>query len=458
MRKHIIVLLLSCLINPAALAQFEGRMYTRPEVPPKDVLDRLSLTLAWSGKIRTAGLKDGIATLQIMGPANNKSNAHLLIQTIGGDIVQYDAENGDRLWRTPVRIPFESILPITYNPDTVFVFRGNYMFGLDRTTGKHRFYTVDYLQTAERTTLRPPLNVKLGYRLIFPPTSPPVADDLAVFIPSGPRIAAYLTPFPKPKDKKLYTVPAINPASAFPPDVLELEKLNPPALKFIWSKRFLDFNIATQPVISEKAITIPGTNGVLLTHDKFNGDQRKRYKVFGKLSAALGHFGNQVFIGTEETLLYAFDVQDRRLQWRYFSGGRIKKPVHVTYEDVFITPEKAGLSRLDRKTGRSLWRNRDANMFLAVNQKFVYARDSRGNLLVIDYMRGRTLAKLNTRAFTITLPHTYTDRIYMAAHNGRIMCLRLTENETPVLPRFDPEAEKKKTKKKKNGDDLPPIN
>ncbi len=451
MRKHIFVVLLLLVSCHIASAQYGGRIYTRPQLPPAFILDKLSMKVAWSGKIKTNGLKDGIATIQHLPAANKDTNADLVVQTIDGSIVVMDAENGDLKWRTDIRIPFERIVPVAFNQDSIFVFRADYVYALARKTGRHRFYKVSFLRGLVNKTIQPQLSVKLGYRLFFPPTTPPIADDTALYIPSGPRIAAYLPPFVGPKQ---ITVPAINPESALPPDQFDLQKLNPPELKILWSKRFVDFDFASRPVLSKTVITLPGTNGLLLAYTLIKGEEVARYKVYGKLSAPLAQYGSQAFVGTEETYLYAFDVESKKIKWRFFSGGRIKKRVHATYLDVFVTPEKAGLCRLDRKTGKLKWRNRDANLFLGVNQKFVYGRDRRGNLLVIDYLRGRTLAKMNTRAWTFPVSQTNTDRLYMTSHNGRIMCLHLAENETPVLPRLDPDAEKKK--KKKNGD-LPPI-
>ncbi len=57
----------------------------------------------------------------------------------------------------------------------------------------------------------------------------------------------------------------------------------------------------------------------------------------------------------------------------------------MTDRDVFVTAERKGLYRVERATGRSAWLNTQADRFLATNEKYVYALDRTGLLLILDY-------------------------------------------------------------------------
>jgi len=61
----------------------------------------------------------------------------------------------------------------------------------------------------------------------------------------------------------------------------------------------------------------------------------------------------------------------------------------VTARDVYVSPDRLGLFRVDRKSGKESWHSQDAVHFLATNNEFVYATDPLGRFLVLDYFRER---------------------------------------------------------------------
>jgi hypothetical protein len=101
---------------------------------------------------------------------------------------------------------------------------------------------------------------------------------------------------------------------------------------------------------------------------------------------------------------------------------------------VFVTSEKIGLCRLDRDDGRLIWKNLKGDRFLATNGKFVYALDAQRYLLVIDYFKGTTLSRYNLSDFVVPVANTLSDRIYLANHDGSIMCLHHRDFKTPYRP------------------------
>src|SRR5438093_9505238 len=113
----VVVLLLMVTILPSQPAL---RVYTTPKVPPRDVLDRLNLSLAWRTKLPTGGLRDGLFTLQLL-PA--KDRTQLVVQTNFGTVYLLDAETGDLLWRTTVGLPNWSGQPVGFNEQNIFVIR-----------------------------------------------------------------------------------------------------------------------------------------------------------------------------------------------------------------------------------------------------------------------------------------------------------------------------------------------
>ena len=85
--------------------------------------------------------------------------------------------------------------------------------------------------------------------------------------------------------------------------------------------------------------------------------------------------------------------------------------------------------------GRLAEINAAADYFLAANPKYVYALDASGHFLVLDRRRGVTLSGFDTRDFVFPISNDVTDRIYLAANNGLIVCLRDREYPKPIRHR-----------------------
>src|SRR5262245_57114238 len=72
-----------------------SRLYTNPLPPPREILDRLNLELAWRTYVPVEGRQDGLFTVQLV-------DGELYVQTHGGLVQKLDAETGREKWRTSV--------------------------------------------------------------------------------------------------------------------------------------------------------------------------------------------------------------------------------------------------------------------------------------------------------------------------------------------------------------------
>lgn len=169
----------------------------------------------------------------------------------------------------------------------------------------------------------------------------------------------------------------------------------------------------------------------------FNLDQRVAFPPTA--------FGDTAFIGCDDASLYAMNMQTGRLRWRHTAGTAISRAPVALETDVYVTSTKEGLARLDRKTGEALWKfpvgriNLDANFeadrFLAANAHFVYATDHSGRLLILDRKRGHKLSMLDTSAYRVPVVNDVTDRLYLAANDGLILCLHDRNQVQPIRHR-----------------------
>ena len=94
--------------------------------------------------------------------------------------------------------------------------------------------------------------------------------------------------------------------------------------------------------------------------------------------------------------------------------------------------EKMGV-KVDALSGNVIWRTESiADRVLAVNEEFAYVQDRLGNLLVYDARKPTDpetlssvpLARLPVVGFNVPVTNAATDRLFLTADSGMLVCLR----------------------------------
>jgi hypothetical protein len=210
-----------------------------------------------------------------------------------------------------------------------------------------------------------------------------------------------------------------------------------PQPQYLW-----DYVTETRPetrveqasILTDEYLLQVGANGLFFVISKFEPRVFYHFQADAAVSAALGSHGEIAYIASEDFRVYALDIISGKILWRFASGGPIRQQPRVTDDSVYVAAERAGLYRLERSTGNSLWLNRDAEHFLTANQKFVYATDSHGNLLILDRARGTQIASYaGLRDFVVPIGNELTDRIYLASNDGLLICLHDRDYPKPLL-------------------------
>jgi outer membrane protein assembly factor BamB len=409
------------------------RLHTNPKVPQLESLDRLNLTLAWSLRVKTEGLKDGLFSVQFLpGPGPQR----MIVQTLRGDVVALDAETGDPLWVTHVGTPYELARPVGFNKQAIFATRKNRLFVLDRDSGKQLLWDIEK-DSGQRLW---------GTPLESVPSAGPTADDQMVFLCMDDRVSGYFVPDFRTQTRLRAKEQTEEAAKRVPS----------PQVRRDWTKVLSPLRFSQPPLLSRDLLGLVADDGTFLVMNKITGAEGYSYQVEKPVVAPAAEHRNMAYIGSLDYHLYAFDMTARKLTWRFTGTAPVKLPVQATDRDVFVSPDRVGLFRLDRATGGQRWLARDARRFLATNGKFVYAFDRFGDTLVLDYERGTQLAKLDTCDFVFPVPNEWTDRLYLAAHNGLIVCLHHRDFPTPLKIRSTEEPVKLPPKGKGKGKKVVP--
>lgn len=163
----------------------------------------------------------------------------------------------------------------------------------------------------------------------------------------------------------------------------------------------------------------------------------------GVLLTGPARYQNIAYLGDNLGSLTAWSIETNSKSWKTNIGGSIDQPMLATERDLFVHGEKEGLWRIDRASGKPLWTMKaacgatvnavsEASLPLAVSPKIVAALDNAGRLLLLDRATGLRLGMINIPCWVIPVQNRQNDRIYLAANNGAIICLRLRDHQSPA--------------------------
>jgi outer membrane protein assembly factor BamB len=411
-----------------------SEIFTRPEPPPREALDRLNLTMAWRTYVPMDGMRDGLVSVHLIGP-------DLLVLTRSGNIILMNAETGETRWRTRVGIPYRTRLAPAVNQRTVLAVSNAYLYALNRANGQ----------------------VQWQFHLKGGASAPVAADEESVYVPDASgRLTKYYLPRMElvalqvarakgtPLVNQIYeknrrTTGAI---SHFSQSVLEAgeEVAEGPQPVQAW-QAVTGVRLESRPLIGHERVVAVGADGTAVAYDRSptiggRASEIYRFDAEAAVNVPAGQFGDAAYIASQDANLFALNMVNGRVLWRFTSGGAAMHRPAALEQDVYLAAGEEGLSRIDRATGEALWRvargpkvvesNVEAKRFLAANTKFVYAQDRLGRLMVLDRRLGHTLSIYDVRDFVFPVANEITDRLYLAANNGLIVCVRDKEFTAPI--------------------------
>jgi outer membrane protein assembly factor BamB len=463
--KHLAGALAALLMASAATAQDRSHLHTHPAVPSDDAMRRLNLELGWRTYVSVDGRRDAIYSVQNAGDV-------LLVQTRSGLVCAVEAETGRVRWQSRVGRPYHVSVRLGYTSHAVYVVNDQTLYVLDRDTGALLW---DFDMPSAVTTA-------------------PVADEEQVFLSLyGGTVSAYSDPKRIPKavakstdssrkdeEKRkeeaksaeyasssgVRTSAAVGGglrvssggsgvgltssigalASATGKGTRAISNIGPLSSarqttggtatsgvepRLDWSDAS-GMRLEVTPLQTSDTIFLVGAGGRIAGLEKgLHQGVRYHHAIADDLIiVAPGQHGEVAYVASQDSNLYAVRIVNGGIDWRFTTGTPITYRPAVTDDDVYITTS-GGLRRLDRRTGQAVWHNRTADRFVAANPKVVYATDRSGHLLLLDRARGTQVGSYDAREFVVPVANDLTDRVYLAAHDGLLVCLHDRDHAKP---------------------------
>jgi outer membrane protein assembly factor BamB len=426
MDKFVAAIVTVLLTVTTVPAQDWSQLYTRPAVPSGEALDRLNLVKSWHTYVPTAGKRDGLLSVQVF-------DDQVLVQTRSGGVTAIRMEDGTIEWNVPVGIPYRVAVFLGRNKDSVFAIHGTHLHALNRQTGA----------------------LQWTFSLPYAASAPPVADDERLYLclatgrflvyelPKLPKMAASAkTPADK-KDSAPSTAVDLTAATGATSQVdftsagvsgpADTNWLNRgPQPRMLWA--YLGISRLEQaPLIAPETLLLAGADGTFFATSRDLRITKYRFKADAALAAPVGQYDETAYVASTEYDVYALDMLAGKITWRFVSGTPITRKPEVNDDDVYISPNRPNLARVDRLSGEKMWSNPKADRFLTANKKFVYALDASGQLLVLDRKHGTILSTLDTRDFVVPVTNELTDRLFLASNDGLLVCLHDREYRKPLI-------------------------
>ncbi|MSR30000.1 MAG: hypothetical protein EXR99_00705 [Gemmataceae bacterium] len=423
-----------------SLAVSPHRIYTQPDIPPTEALDRLNLKMLWRTFIPMDGRKDGFHHIQVL-------DSQILIQTQSGMLILVHGETGEILWKKLLGRPYQVIHAPSYNKNFVFAINENDIHCLDRKTGNQIFQT------------------SLGIGL----SAPPSADNVHVYLTgANKRIYAYSLPMfnekgeflgyekttnisgktravIKKEEEQTEKIPTLNAGtvSALAGKGIRTQG-HQPLLQWEYQTR-LKLNYPL--MVTQENVAAVGYHGDLATlsiHSELPGTTTlaNTYEVGKEVLAPPVAYQDIAYIGSLDSSVHAFDLKAGVLLWRFTVGSPVLQTPFISGEELFVAGERNGLAKVSLKDGSALWSipsgarfsntQEKAARIISANPKFVYALDRSGRMVILDRGLGIALTTWDVHDYVFPVVNRVNDRIHLAANNGLLICMRDRDYPKPV--------------------------
>jgi outer membrane protein assembly factor BamB len=280
----------------------------------------------------------------------------------------------------------------------------------------------------------------------LPSVVPPYSLDNRAPAPSFGTLQSFRQPYHLRLESGKY-VQSTPSLSTIPPSIaasLLLTDLRPKAVEppLRWEYGLTSRILYTSALTPTRVWAITDDNIVLALNKRSEAGKvvtEVSERLTSPIAAAPAATGVTHYLPLDNGTLLAVDASSGNLdgglnlKWRSSPGGINNRTPFVTKDYLYAAGDDSGVVCLNRANGDVIWRSENnADRVIGANEEFVYVRDRQGRFLVFDAKRptdkdrkkSAPLGSANFADFNVHIVNTASDRVYLAADNGLIVCLR----------------------------------
>ena len=350
------------------------------QLPTRKLLDRYNLEQLWTTRAVINPSRDRVSNLVL-------DEETVYVQTQNGYITAFDSQSGAQRWAQLLARVDTPQFPLISNSETVLVNAGMSMFAVDKWTG------------GELWSINLPEQVSTS----------PAMDEERVFLATGSG-SVYAFELKK---------------------VLELYRQNRlPEWGFqarLW-RHSTSKPIRFSPISYDGQITFASETKTIYSVNAADDSLVFQMEMPENVTSPMVRSDGKLYVATGDQRLYCFDAQRGTTLWVFIARSSISHAPVVINNRCFVSPNDGSLHCLNTETGVALWEQKGATRMLAETENYIVSQDKQDNILLLspneDQSGVRIVARLPLRDFTIRVENELTDRIYLAAPSGLVICLK----------------------------------
>ncbi len=286
----------------------------------------------------------------------------------------------------------------------------NYLFSLDRTTGKTVF---------SRSFAAPGL-VVLGFSLYRDRVLSVVGNELIELDPNSGA-----TTLSKGMEFGVSCLPARNDSFYYVPGVdgrlrafrvadrVKMFEAAAPSRSAITAVAAEQDMVAFATAVGEIIVIRPDAPQMLW-----------QFKAGDRVTEPITAEGQVLFAASADTYVYRLDTRRPiRPVWRCQVPALLSRGPMVSRDAVYQPIDDKGIVAIDKTTGSALWKLENAVAVLAETAEAGYVLKKPAQLVVVNRKTGKSLRSVNFAPVRVYAVNPNDSRLYVADDRGRILCL-----------------------------------
>jgi outer membrane protein assembly factor BamB len=184
--------------------------------------------------------------------------------------------------------------------------------------------------------------------------------------------------------------------------------------------------VYSSPLVANGVVYIGSNDSVLYALDAGSGTEVWRYPTRGSISSSPTIAGDLIYVGSNDQRLHAVEVATGKGRWTAEAGGVVHSSPTVDNGVVYVGSRSAHLLAFAADTGQPKWQFPAGNWFnsspaVAGGAVFAGCRDN--NIYAVDAATGTERWHFATTSTVDSSPTVVEDRVYIGADDYRVRCL-----------------------------------
>ncbi len=143
-------------------------------------------------------------------------------------------------------------------------------------------------------------------------------------------------------------------------------------------------------------------------------------------------YPNMVVAGSLAGAVVALDEENGTVFWKYIASEPITESVALIRDRIYFCLEDGGMYCLGAEKGKERWFTPNITQFIAESKKYVYARNTLKELVILDRQNGNIVSSFSILPFDFFLFNLESDRIFLGTRLGLVQCLHERDLAEPL--------------------------